>query len=275
MGEIAGAVNLGGTLKSLQQAAAKSKIAFARTPPSAWYTDPAFHPFDRDRVLARTWQYCGPASALAEPGASVAVEGAGQPVVFARDPDAGIRAFYAVCQHRAGPVSVRCGRETFFQCAYHGWTYNLDGSLRGTPQFERGAGFDPAAHGLKPVRHAVWGGLLFACLDEAASPIDAFVDGIESTIAPVVMTDSAFHSRDTFVVDANWKVFVDNYLEAYHVPHVHPEYAKLLDYHNYREEVHGWWSVQRSGFGGDKGYYGALGESGEPVEVTVRTVPKS
>ena len=239
------------------------KLHAARTPPSAWYTDPRFHEFDRDRLLARTWQYCGPASALAEPGASVTAEVAGQPVVFVHDPAAGIRAFYAVCQHRGGPVGVRCGRETFFQCAYHGWTYNLDGSLRGTPQFERGPGFEPAVHGLKPVRHAEWGGLLFACLDADAPPLAQFVDGIDALVAQYAPAGNSFHVREHYAVECNWKVYVDNYLEAYHLPLVHPEYARTLDYGNYREEVHGWWSVQRTGFDGERGYYGALGDGGE------------
>lgn len=242
---------------------ASAELTSARTPPSAWYTDARMHAFDRDRVLARTWQYCGPASALAEPGASLTVEVAGQPVLFVNDPAHGVRAFFAVCQHRGGPVSLRCGREAFLQCAYHGWTYNLDGTLRGTPQFERGLAFDPARHSLHGVRHAVWGGMLFACLDPDAPPLDVFIDGIEALIAPVVLGDVAFHSREVYPVACNWKVYVDNYLEAYHVPLVHPEYSKMLDYANYREEIHGWWSVQRSGFDGDRGYYGALGQGAE------------
>lgn len=238
-------------------------LAQARTPPSAWYTDPRMHAFDRDAVIARTWQYCGAASTLAEAGSALHTEVAGRPVVLVNDPDFGIRAFYSVCQHRGGPVGVRCGQQTFFQCRYHGWTYNLDGSLRGTPQFERGATFDPAAHALKPVRHAEWGGLLFVCADPDAPTLDAFVSGIDALVAPLTVGGKAFHIREVYPVACNWKVYVDNYLEAYHLPHVHPEYARTLDYASYREELHGWWSVQRTDFDGDAGYYGALGDGGE------------
>ncbi|MCA1798689.1 MAG: aromatic ring-hydroxylating dioxygenase subunit alpha [Xanthomonadaceae bacterium] len=235
----------------------------ARTPPSAWYTDPRMHDHDRDALLARTWQYCGAASALAEPGSSLHADVAGRPVVFVNDPETGVRAFYSVCQHRGGPVGVRCGQATFFQCRYHGWTYNLDGSLRGTPQFERGPSFDPGAHGLKPVRHAEWGGLLFACTDPDAPDLDEFVAGIDALVAPLTVDGKAFHMREVYPVNCNWKVYVDNYLEAYHLPHVHPEYARTLDYAGYREELHGWWSVQRGRLEGDTGYYGALGEGVE------------
>lgn len=236
----------------------------ARTPPSAWYVDPRMHAYDREHLLARTWQYCGPASALAEPGSSVHVQVAGQPVVFVHAPGSGVRAYYSVCRHRGGPVGVRCGSsDVFFQCRYHGWTYNLDGTLRGTPQFERGRSFDERQHALTPVRHHEWGGLLWACLDDRAPPLDAFVDGLDALVAPLAVGGKQRALRETYTVASNWKVYVDNYLEAYHLPLVHPEYAKTLDYSNYREELHGWWSVQRSGFGGERGYYGALGQGDE------------
>jgi choline monooxygenase len=235
----------------------------ARTPPARWYTDPAAYRFDVEQLLARTWQYCGPASALDAPGAWGEYEVAGRPLIAVNDPDAGLRAFYNVCRHRGGPLTVRCGRSHFFPCRYHGWTYDLDGALRGTPQFIRGDAFDAGLHRLRPVRHAVWNGLLFVCLDDDAPPLDEYLDGVDALVAPLAVGGKRFHLREAYPVAANWKVYVDNYLEAYHVPLVHPEYAKTLDYANYREEVHGWWSVQRSGFGGDRGYYGALGGEAE------------
>lgn len=239
-------------------------VASARTPPASWYTDPARPAFERERLFMRTWQYCGPASALAEPGASVQVRVAGHPVIVVNDPDSGVTAWYSVCQHRGGPLTVRCGDAgAFFQCRYHGWTYNLDGSLRGTPQFDRGPGFDPDGHGLHRVRCTVWEGLVFVCLDERAPPLDEFLAGITELVGPLTVGGNIHHLREVHPVACNWKVYVDNYLEAYHVPLVHPEYAKSLDYKNYREEVHGWWSVQRSGFAGGPGYYGAFGEATE------------
>lgn len=234
--------------------------ADARTPPSAWYTHPALHDFDLVEVLARSWQYCGPASALAEPGSSLELEIAGRPVIVFHEPGGGLRAFYAVCQHRGGPVRLQCGQNTFLQCRYHGWTYHCDGRLMGTPQFERGPGFDETAHSLKPVRLAVWQDLLFVCLDPEAPELAEFVAGIDDLATPLAVGGKRFHARETYLVECNWKVYVDNYLEAYHVPLVHPEYAGTLDYANYTEEVHGWWSVQRSGFADGRGYYDALGE---------------
>lgn len=235
----------------------------ARTPPSAWYTQPEMHGRDLECILGRSWQYAGAAAALATPGASLQVTIAGQPVVLIHDADAGLRGFYSVCQHRGGPLVFRCDKAAFFQCRYHGWTYNLDGTLRGTPQFDRDETFDADRHSLKPVRLVDWQGMLFVCLDESVAPFHSFVEGVEVLVSPLEVGSKRFHCRETYPVDCNWKVYVDNYLEAYHVPHVHPEYAKTLDFANYREEVYPWWSVQRSGFSGEKGYYAELGEGSE------------
>lgn len=221
------------------------------------------HDVDRDLVFGRSWQYVGPATELAQPGSAVSTQAAGYPVLVVNDPGYGLRAFYAVCRHRGGPVTLRCGANTFLQCRYHGWTYRLDGHLQGTPQFERGDDFDPADHRLVPLRVVVWNDLVFVCGDDDAPAFDSFVAGIDELVAPVTIGGKRHHVRETYAVDANWKVYVDNYLEAYHVPLVHPEYAATLDYANYREEVHGWWSVQRSGFAGDRGYYADLGSGGE------------
>ncbi len=242
----------------------RSPIERARTPPSSWYTDPGRHGYELTRLFARSWQYCGPASALAEPGAHENVRVAGHPVIITHDAEAGVRAWFSVCQHRGGPLTMRCGEAgPFFQCRYHGWTYNLDGSLRGTPQFERGAGFDPDDHSLHPVRCEVWEGMVFVCLNGRTPPLASFVDGVGALVAPLALGGKTYHRREVWPVECNWKVYVDNYLEAYHVPTVHPEYARTLDYRNYREEVHGWWSVQRTGFAGEPGYYGALGRATE------------
>ncbi len=235
----------------------------ARTPPAVWYTQPEMHDRDLTCILGRSWQYAGAATALAAPGASLRVEVAGQPVILIHDPVAGLRGFYSVCQHRGGPLVFRCEKAAFFQCRYHGWTYNADGSLRGTPQFDRDETFDVSRHSLKPVRLVEWQGMLFVCLDDAAPPFQTFVEGVEALVAPLQLGGNRFACRETYPVNCNWKVYVDNYLEAYHLPHVHPEYAKTLDYTNYREEVYPWWSVQRSGFAGEQGYYGELGEGSE------------
>jgi choline monooxygenase len=159
-----------------------------------------------------------------------------------------IRAFYNVCKHRGGPLSVKCGTKSVIQCQYHGWTYKTDGSLRGVPHFNHVELFDKKDFGLKPIPVHIWEGLIFVSLSENPRPFDQIVDGIANRIAPIVIADMKFHTRTIDIIDCNWKVYVDNYLEGYHIPIVHPELAKMLDYSQYVTETAPWYSLQYSPF---------------------------
>ncbi len=234
-------------------------LARAETIPSSWYVDPSFHLFDREVLFARTWQFVGHETQLAEPGAYLSGTVAGNPLVVVRGKDDVIRAFYNVCRHRGGPlVTDACGRASVFKCQYHGWTYRLDGMLRGVPRFDHTELFDKRDFGLVPVRVERWHGLLFVVLDGDPPPLTAVLDGIPERTAPFRFDALQLYHRDTYEVACNWKVYVDNYLEGYHVPLVHPELMKRLDYRSYTTETAPWYSLQHSGFrsGGDGLYAG-------------------
>ena len=127
-----------GTLPDMDAASlVVSPIETAETIPSSWYTDDRFHTADVEHVLRPSWQYVAHACQLRAPGDHVADRVAGEPVLVARGRDERLRAFYNVCRHRGGPLVMdRCGSAALLQCKYHGWTYRLDGSLRGVPRFE-------------------------------------------------------------------------------------------------------------------------------------------
>ncbi len=238
----------------------------AETIPSAWYTDARFHDFDRDAVFARHWQYVGHMGQLPDPGAYLLAEMAGNPVIVVRDREGGLRAFYNVCRHRGGPLATdACGRlrKGVLQCRYHGWTYRLDGTLRGVPRFDRTDLFDRKDYGLVPVPLDTWQGLLFVCLDpDAAPPLPALLDGIAERIAPMRLDAVHFYRRVAYDVQCNWKVYVDNYLEGYHLPLVHPELCTVLDYRAYVTETGRYHSLQYSPIrDGERQYGAATGEA--------------
>ncbi len=225
-------------------------LARAETIPSSWYTHPAYHEADRRVLFERCWQYVGHRSRLDGPGAYLRAEVAGHPVVVVRDADDRLRAFYNVCRHRGGPlVTQDCGRARVLQCQYHGWTYRLDGALRGVPRFDRTELFDRKDHGLVSIPLATWQGLVFVNLDEAAAertPLETVLDGIAERIAPLRLDDLHFHRRVVYDVACNWKVYVDNYLEGYHLPLVHPELCNVLDVRAYVTETFPFYSLQHS-----------------------------
>ncbi len=234
-------------------------LARAETIPSAWYTDPRFHAIDSELVFARTWQNVGHAAQVAAEGQHLVATVADDPVIVVRGRDGVLRAFFNVCRHRGGPLALEDGCTRALQCKYHGWTYLLDGTLRGVPAMDRTELFDRADFSLVPLRVETWQGLVFVNLDPAAAPLEQFVAGIAERIAPLRLDELTFTREVRYTVEANWKVYVDNYLEGYHVPYVHPELVKLYDYQNYVTETFDWYSLQYSPLTGANALYSRNG----------------
>ncbi len=221
-------------------------LSRAETIPSAWFTEPRFHDLDREAIFSRTWQGVGHVGQLAEPGAWFVTEVAGDPVIVLRDFEDGIRAFFNVCRHRGGPLATKDGCGRVLKCEYHGWTYKLDGTFRGVPHWNLVELFDRAEYGLVPIDVEVWEGLVFVNLDPGAIPLDEVLPGIRERIAPVRPGGMTHVTRVEYDVRANWKVYVENFLEGYHVPIVHPELMELYDFRSYVTETSDWYSLQTS-----------------------------
>lgn len=232
----------------------------AETIPSAWYTDPSFHELDKRAIFDHSWHNIGHLSRLKNPGDYIIGTAAENPVIVVRGQDAVLRAFYNVCRHRGGPLALEDGCGKVLQCKYHGWTYLLDGSLRGTPKFDRTELFDKKEYGLVPLNIDVWEGLVFVNPDMRASPVATFFQGIPERIAPISLSSRKFYKRVTYTVRCNWKVYVDNYLEGYHLPFVHPELCNLLDFQNYITETYDWYSFQYSPIQQEQNIYGEAGQ---------------
>lgn len=215
--------------------------------PAAYYADPVAAEVERERVFAGSWQLVARAAELSGPGDHVVCEAAGTPLIIVRGADAALRAFRNVCRHRAGPLATESGRGAKnLRCRYHGWTYALDGSLRAAPEMSEARDFDVSAIRLTAARVREWQGLVFVALDGDTPPFDEVYGGIGERIAPVDLAEMAFHSRVEYEVRCNWKAYVDNFLEGYHLPHVHPGLSKVLDYRDYDTELFEWYSLQHS-----------------------------
>jgi choline monooxygenase len=210
------------------------------TLPARLYGDPEAWARERGEVFARTWLFLGHEAELAASGDWIATDVAGHRLMAVRGEDGLIRAFHNVCRHRAGPLVTgaagSCGRELV--CAYHGWRYALDGRLRAATGFGAAEGFDPRTLGLLGLAVETWRGLVFAAIDPAAplarsvAPIDALLvaRGLDLAL-PALRRDHA--------LDCDWKVYVENYLEGYHIDAVHPALAADLGGSDYRVRVEG------------------------------------
>lgn len=237
-------------------------IERSETIPSSWYIDPRMFGVDQDAIFGQHWQCVGHRSRVRSAGDYFLASVAGNPMLIVCGKDDVVRAFYNVCRHRGGPLAIEeSGTCSALQCKYHGWTYLLDGSLRGVPQFDRVELFDKKDYGLVPVAMEEWEGLLFVNLAPAPEPLAPRLSGIRERIAPSLLSTKKFASRVEYDVRCNWKVYVDNYLEGYHLPYVHPELCNLLDYQEYVTEAYDHYSLQYSPFKGTENLYRA-GEGG-------------
>ena len=225
--------------------------------PARYYVGEAMLAMEQRAVFARSWQLVAHQGQLAEPGDHVVEQVGHVPVIVVRGQDGVLRGFVNVCRHRAGPLALCNGKGAkALHCKYHGWTYTLEGQLRSAPEMQGAADFDVSAIRLPPVRVHEWQGLVFVALDDAVPAFDAVYGGIAERIAPIDLSAMRYLRRDSYEIACNWKVYVDNFLEGYHLPHVHPGLSKVLDYRAYDTELFDWHSLQSSPLRNSADIYG-------------------
>lgn len=222
------------------------RLSFASTLPSRFYSDPAVLDAEQRAIFARTWQLVGRAEQVGEPGAYFTAKVANEPLLVVRGSDGVLRALSNVCRHRAGPVAKGEGKRPVLQCGYHGWTYALDGRLLTTPEFDGIECFDRSAVSLPRFQVAEWNELIFVNLDPAAPPLTDFLGDLASRLAKRNYAGYRLAATKEWLLDCNWKVYVDNYLEGYHIPIVHPSLFRELDYPRYRTETRRNYSIQHA-----------------------------
>jgi phenylpropionate dioxygenase-like ring-hydroxylating dioxygenase large terminal subunit len=223
-------------------------LSRASTIPKRFYLDPDVLELEKDRIFGSTWQLVARTDDLQRIGDFVPVTVLDEPIVITRGLERELRAFYNVCRHRAGQVALTKGNRKSLQCRYHGWTYGLDGCLRAAPEMEDTEGFSKDDFGLMPVRVDTWGPFVFVNLSDAAPPLSEALGAIPSEVAAAGYDVERMRlvERRDYVIECNWKVYVDNYLEGYHLPIAHPQLFKELDYDSYRVEEFRYYSKQHA-----------------------------
>jgi choline monooxygenase len=231
------------------------QIECAQTLASRFYTDPAILEIEKAKIFRKTWQMvgtldqpCGEVNGEKRTIASFesffTVNVAGEPVVVVRDQAGTLRAFSNVCRHRAGPIALGSGCKNALRCQYHGWTYTLDGRLIGTPDVEGVEFFDRSTMGMVPLQLDTWEKFIFVNFDQAAEPLSSFLGDIPQQARGFQFDGLQLAECRDYVIDCNWKVYVDNYLEGYHIPIAHPGLMREIDYAQYRTDTFRYHSQQ-------------------------------
>ena len=221
-------------------------IAVARGLPNGAYTSAEHFCHERDAVIGRTWAACTFTEAIPHRPFAQPLDFRGLPLLITRDRQGALSVFHNVCSHRgmklvAEPTEV----SGLISCRYHCWSYTTHGELKRTPHIgginqHTYAGFEPAAHGLRAVRSAEFMGMLFVNLSGDAPEFAVHIAPLRSRVSALMgergwsqlragLTDSHL----ALEVHCNWKLAVENYCEAYHLPWLHPSlnsYSRLEDH---------------------------------------------
>ena len=189
--------------------------------PVANYRSPERLQREIETVLRKAPTVFCPSAALAEKGSDVAREAAGVALLVVRGEDGRVRAFRNACRHRGTPLADGAGCASVFVCPYHGWSYRLDGALKSIPHADGFPGLDFASHGLVPVCAEERLGLVFITQDEPTNgaPLPAAWEGLPELISPsqdLLRTGSG-------EVAVNWKIYLEGFLEGYHIRPAHPK----------------------------------------------------
>ena len=215
---------------------AQASIQQASGLPNAAYADPDVFEFERDNVFAKTWTGLDFASELPTQAYAKPVDFMGLPLLLVRDREDNIKVFHNVCSHRGmvlvdepGPV------KKLIRCRYHSWSYDLQGELKSTPHIggvgtTSAEGFSCEGNGLKEVRSAIWMGIIFVNLSGQAQSFEDYILPLktrweaftgEGAFEQLEVADD--HSNMRLDINCNWKLAIENYCEAYHLPWVHPD----------------------------------------------------
>jgi choline monooxygenase len=210
------------------------------TLPARWYTDDAVFQAEKARIFNRSWQYVGHTGQVAKPGDFITMRLGDIPIVIARDVDGSLRAFANVCRHRGSEVVLECaGNRKTLQCHYHGWTYNLDGTLRNAPRANEQAAFAKENLALIPFVVETWGPMIFVKPNRESGSLRDIIGDLPATFerAGVDLAQLRMYRQDVYEIASNWKIIIENFNECYHCPIAHPAFSEVIDTDNYRADV--------------------------------------
>jgi choline monooxygenase len=200
--------------------------------PKTCYTDPAHFQLEQKRVLGSNWIGIALDSDAAQAGDVYPITAAGQALIVVRDRDQQIRVFHNVCRHRGAQlVDSPCNNRRNLVCPYHAWSYGLDGKLVNTPHFSgvnqhSHTDFEEGSQDLAEVRSGVWHHIVFVNLSGDAQSLQEYTRILDERWAAFDLDDVYHGGSDVFEIRANWKLVLENFVESYHLPMVHPELAR-------------------------------------------------
>jgi choline monooxygenase len=224
-------------------------ISKASTLPSSFYRSEIVFKDIKEKVFLKSWQFIGDEELVKLPKSAhpfVLLEGyLTEPLLLTRDENGDVYCMSNVCTHRANLVVLGSGKYKKLTCMYHGRRFDLKGNFEHMPEFQNAKNFPQECDGLHKFDLGQWGPLLFAGLDPAFD-FNEVINIMQERIGFLPLHElrrDASLSKE-YLVQAHWALYCDNYLEGFHVPFVHEELNKVLDYGSYTTEIYKYCNLQ-------------------------------
>jgi Rieske 2Fe-2S family protein len=205
-----------------------------RTLPGPDYHDQAVFELDRERIFYRSWFLAGRAEHAANAGDWFTVDVVDESILVVRGEDGQLRAFYNVCRHRGSRLKEEPSGslQGAIACPYHDWCYSFtSGDLVATPRVGKDE-VDRSQNGLRPVHLDEWQGFVYVNLDrETPKPVRETLGAAYDDMIAFERFDIAslrIGATTEWLVEANWKIIIENYNECLHCPNVHPELVQVI-----------------------------------------------
>lgn len=168
-----------------------------------------------------------------------------EPLILTRDKKGVHRLLSNVCTHRGKVIIDSPGRYPVLSCRYHGRCFGLDGQFRSMPCFESTLNFPGPSDHLNQLRLSssfgqMWGSISPFCgFEQLLKPMLERLNYLPLNLLSMLPV----HTKD-YALDANWALYIDNYLEGFHIPYIHPELNRTLNMDDYKVELFPWMSLQ-------------------------------
>ncbi len=225
------------------------EIRIAHTLPGKFYHDTDLYQQSKDRIFSSWWLYLTDLAGLEEPGKARPVDlmpsFLDEPLLVTRDQDGELHAISNVCTHRGKILVEKEGMYRIISCGYHGRCFYPDGRFKSMPGFREAENFPSAADNLPRIPFESLWGMIFGSLNPVVS-FSEVVDPIRKRLAFLPLDRTRFvpdQSKD-FDVDAHWALYVENYLEGFHIPWVHPALNQALEFDAYAYETFAYCNLQ-------------------------------
>ena len=193
-----------------------------------FYRSHVTYQWELEQIIYKSWIYAGHISQIPNKGDYFLFEIGEDSVIVSRDGNGMVCALHNICRHRGARVCEdKNGNSKSFVCPYHGWVYDIDGTLKVARDMESLEGFCRDDYGLKKVRLEIFEGMIFINCDSEAADFRAPLEKMKVQLGAYDLGSAKIAESKVYEIDANWKLCLENYLECYHCATSHRSYAKL------------------------------------------------